>query len=503
MANLFQRLASALRPSSAARVEPSFEAKASAAGVAISASYVGQPVWPTRDFRHFSEDGYMRNSISFRCIEIIAQSGASVNIDLFDKKGKKEIEDHPLLDLLRRPSPMTTGIELTERVFTFVKIAGNAYLEQVGPSRKGAPPKELYSLRPDCMKVIAGQSAMPAAYEYEVNGRKVRWDVDPITGQSQILHLKLFHPLDDWYGMSSMEPAAYSIDRHNEGSNHNMSVLQNGAVPSGALAFKPVQYEGQVVNAPPEIIAAAEKRLAERHQGSRNSGRPLVLGGNVDWLTFGQTMEQLQLIESMDAAARDICTAMGVPHILIVPGQSTYNNNREAKLALYEETVLPMLGWYLDHLNNWLVPLFGDNLELRADYDSIDALSIRREEKRKTYVELFDKRLANRTEVREALGFDDEKELPDYESQAHEVNAVISLITGGKLSTETGFGQLQKWGVLPEDMDPADEADKVTQEQGEVDGNTGLIEDPITGEPLDPATGKPKPPAPKPPVAKN
>ena len=38
-----------------------------------------------------------------------------------------------------------------------------------------------------------------------------RFERNPLTGETPILHLKLFNPIDDWHGLSPMEAAAYSI----------------------------------------------------------------------------------------------------------------------------------------------------------------------------------------------------------------------------------------------------------------------------------------------------
>lgn len=492
------------------KAEPVFyrEAKESAAAPAIVATTVGQPVWTDRRYDQFALEGFSRNAIAFRCISMVAQAASFVNLLLMDTKTKKEIEKHPLLDLINRPSPVCSGSELIDGTLSFLQIAGNAYIESVGPD--GKPPKELYYLRPDRMKVISGRTALAAGYEYEANGRTIRWQVDPITGMGPILHLKKFNPLNDWYGLSALEPAAYAVDLHNEAGAHNMALLQNGAVPSGALVLKPVTANGQMISAPPEIITAAEKRLAEQHGGASKAGKPFVLGGNVEWEAFGQSLEDLQLTESKLEAAREICTSFGVPHILFIPGASTYNNVREAKLDLYEATVLPTLEWLLDHLNFWLVPLFGENLKLVADYDSVDALSLRREEKRKTYIELHKEKIVTRSEVREALNFDELEGLSDFAPQAHEVTAIVTLVNGNKLSKETGWETLQGWGLLPEDFDPEAEQARL-DEQAENDMANGLMglesdeEDEAMGEdgkPLPPGTKKPenKPPAPKPPA---
>ena len=56
-----------------------------------------------------------------------------------------------------------------------------------------------------------------------------------MTGRSTVLHLKTFNPLNDWYGLSPIEAAAYSIDQHNQAGAWNQAMLQNGARPSGAI----------------------------------------------------------------------------------------------------------------------------------------------------------------------------------------------------------------------------------------------------------------------------
>lgn len=387
-----------------ARLIAPSQVKFSAAGPAISVARVGNPVWTERNYDSFAEEAYVRNAVAFRCIKMISRSAAAIPWLLDDGRGN-EIEQHALLKLLSRPGANIGGATLFEAFYAYLLIAGNSYLEAVGPD--GKPPRELWALRPDRMKVVAGRFGLPQGFEYEVNGQTVRWEADPLTGAGPILHMKEFHPRSDWYGLSPVEPASYSIDRHNAAVAHNTALIQNGSSPSGALIFKPISMPGGgVTRAPQEVIDAADARLNERHVGAVNAGRPLILGGDVDWKQMGLSPKDMDFNESKMDAARDICLAFGVPHILIVPGQSTYNNLREAKLELYEETILPLVDKGLDALNAWLVPKFGGGLVLGIDKDEIPALSLRRELKQKAMVELFDKKLLTRDEARAALQYD-------------------------------------------------------------------------------------------------
>jgi len=88
----------------------------------------------------------------------------------------------------------------------------------------------------------------------------------------------------------------------------------------------------------------------------------------------------MDFLAAKHASARDIAQAFGVPPMLLgIPGDNTYANYREARLALWEETVVPLLRHLRDELNAWLAPMFGPGLALDLDLDEVPALTLRRE----------------------------------------------------------------------------------------------------------------------------
>lgn len=348
--------------------------KASRAASVLSLSSPAPARWTPRRYDRLAEEGYRRNVIAFRCIRALAQATASIPVLLY--KGKQELTGHPLLALLARPNPQHGQAQLIEALIAHQLITGNAYLEAVRPDSEVAP-RELWALRPDRMKVVPGAQGVPAAYEYSAGGKAVRWQVDALTGQADVLHLKHFHPLDDWYGQGPLEAALQSIDQHNQASAWNQALLQNSARPSGALVYAP--KEGPAMLAP-EQYARLKQELEEQIEGAMNAGRPLLLEGGLDWRAMSLSPSDMDWRAGRDTVAREIALAFGVPAQLIgLPDSQTYANYKEARLAFYEDSVLPLAYGLRDALNNWLVPMFGDDLRLDYDLDAVSALSPRRE----------------------------------------------------------------------------------------------------------------------------
>ncbi len=337
----------------------------------IALSMQGGPRWMPRDYRAFAAEGVMQNAVVYRCVRTIAESAATIPFLLYD--GDREVAGHALLSLLSSPNARDSGTALFERWYAFLETAGNAYLEAV--SLRGDI-RELHVLRPDRIRIVEGARGWPDAYEYSVNGRTVRLARDA-SGFLPVLHGTLFHPLDDYYGLSPIEAAAKAIDVHNEGAAWAKALLDNAARPSGALVYKGTNAYANLTD---EQFARLRRELADNYAGAVNAGRPLVLDGDLEWQSMSHSPADLDFANTRDVAAREIALAFGVPPMLLgIPGDNTYSNYREANLAFWRGTVLPLVARTASQLTKWLAPKFGETLRIGFDVDSVQALALERE----------------------------------------------------------------------------------------------------------------------------
>ena len=169
-----------------------------------------------------------------------------------------------------------------------------------------------------------------------------------------ILHVRLFHPANDHYGMSPIEAAATAIDIHNTASGWNKALLDNSARPSGALVY--AAANGQMTD---EQFTRLKSELETNFQGARAAGRPLLLEGGLDWKPLSLTPKDMDFIEAKNVAAREIALAIGVPPMLLgIPGDNMYSNYQEAQRAFWRQTVLPLVNRTARALSSWLGPAF-------------------------------------------------------------------------------------------------------------------------------------------------
>jgi HK97 family phage portal protein len=357
----------------------------------------GSALGTPRRYDRLSEEGYLKNVIVYRAISLITRGAASVPWQLYN--GVQELSKHPLLDLLHHPNPHQGGSAFIETILAYKLLAGNSYIEMV--CGKNGAPFELYPLRPDRVHIIPGNNSLPQGYEYRLHDSARYIAANPLTGASTLLHLKMFHPLNDWHGMSPLEAAACALDQHNAVSAHNLHLLQNGGRPSGALKINSRQANSSSLTLEQRDSLRAELRTA--YEGSRNAGRVLVFEGDCEWQEMGLSLKDLDFIDGKLLSAREIAQAYGVPPMLVgVPGDATFSNYREARYHLWEDTIIPLLDYLCDEFNHWLVPRFDPRLTLAFKLDGIPALAPRRE---MTWKRINEATFLTLNEKRDALGY--------------------------------------------------------------------------------------------------
>jgi phage portal protein BeeE len=137
-----------LRSFLAARLAPlpAAPAEAKSAGGTLVFTGTVPDVEGERPYRALARAGFMHNPVVYRSIRLIAENAAAIPLLLYE--GSREVETHPLLDLLRRPNGGQDQAGLVEALCGHLLLSGDAFLEIVAVE---GVPRALFALRPDRM----------------------------------------------------------------------------------------------------------------------------------------------------------------------------------------------------------------------------------------------------------------------------------------------------------------------------------------------------------------
>ncbi len=343
------------------------------------------PRWTPSRYDKLSEEGYQKNAVAFRAINLISRGIASIPIRVVDSSTGEE--NAAISALLSRVNAQESGSSFIEKVVNYLLISGNAFIHCKDDSC-------MHCLRPDRVRIIPDRSQLGVeAYSYSVDNTKIIIDKD------EILHLKFFNPIDDWYGLGPLQVTSRAIDQHNAISDHNMAILQNGGRPSGCLIVK-----SSSENMSAEQREQLRSEVRDCYAGALNAGKMMVLEGNFEWKEMGLSPKDLDFSTGKNISSREIALVFGVPPMLVgLPGDTAFGTYKEARLHLWEDTILPLADLIRSEFAYWLSRKFHCDIKILLDLDAISALASKREI---LWRKISDANFLTLNEKRRLLGFD-------------------------------------------------------------------------------------------------
>jgi HK97 family phage portal protein len=339
-------------------------------GSTVPAYAVGRPVWPDRNLTVLRDQGYNQSATVYGCVQARAKAVSAATLRVYRDEGggqRAEVDNHPLRELLLRPNPYMSEAEFLLMTSTFMDVAGFAIIEKVRSTNGRVV--ELWHLRPDWAKPIMRDQAAPD-WEYRIPGRGAVTiaadDVLVITGTPSAT----MSPT----GLSPISVALRELGIENSATDFLKLFFDNGAAPRYALV-SPTAITDQAK------ADAIKERWAQSYGGFQNWVNVALLHSGLDLRQVGFDMNEMAYPELRRLTEARICTAFGVPAILIGAqvglDASTYSNFEEARRTFYEDTVGPLWARIDGAITRDLLPEFGAERGISVEFDTSNIPALR------------------------------------------------------------------------------------------------------------------------------
>ena len=117
-----------------------------------STSYLDLPFFNYSQDERVGVDSYKNNAIVHRCVNLIATSASHIPWQIFrNNNGSKELlKNHPILNLLKYPSPDKSGADFFTESLSSLLLYGDSYL--LVSFKNNTIPHFLYNLHPSLVE---------------------------------------------------------------------------------------------------------------------------------------------------------------------------------------------------------------------------------------------------------------------------------------------------------------------------------------------------------------
>lgn len=355
--------------------------------------YGGRTSLPSINKSWNKTDFLKANEISLytsKALEKRAEKVGEIEFQL--KQGDKIIEKHWVIDLLYKPNKLFSGVEFWKLYQLYKDITGEAYILKISGQGELFSEKkvtELHLLRPDLMDIRFAATGEIEKFIYKAPGGD-----DKFYEANEIIYSWRPNPLNPLRGISLLKSGIKAIITENEIAEYHAKILKNGGKVEGVFNFKSVN------NLSKQQLEDMKEQYYDHFSGSKNVGKPLFLGGDVEYRNVGLSPTELSYLEAKKISLDDISIMTSVPKALLANISDVKFDNADASRHIfYRDVVYPLDKSLATALDLHLVPK-------ELDLVAIDPTPENTEEKRKNLETGNSVNALTQNEKREILGLD-------------------------------------------------------------------------------------------------
>ncbi len=324
---------------------------------------------------------------------------------LMERKNAYEenmVTNSPLAKLLERPNPQQAQDQFFQNLFGYRILSGEGNIYGNDGNIENGKFVELNVLPTQFLEIYPDPNDL-----YGLLGYKLMVAQGINIPKGNVCHWKSWNPdfndvtRSHLRGVSPLRSAWKLLRMSNNAADASAKMTQNGGA-KGALV--PEVVNNNVPQMTPEQASMIQRAINERINGTDNKGSIGVMQYPYNYLNFGLSSVDMELVKTLQMTLHQWCRVFGMPIVLFDTDTSSYNNYTNGMRDLITNTIAPLCAELRDELNAWLVPRFGENVYI--DYD-ISALPELQSDMEKMVAQLKQADWLTFDEKRTAMGYEE------------------------------------------------------------------------------------------------
>jgi len=283
--------------------------------------------WSTTPLRQISTSNVLQVADAYACVRVLADSISTLPLKVYRRTPAGRVpagDDSRAVQLLGRPSPGSTTVDLVSQVVTHLNVYGETF---VGKYKADGEIVQLGLIHPDRVQV-------------ELRGQRVVYTLlDSRTehGPDDIVHIKAMS-LDGLRGLSPVAQCRTALGLNENLRESSSQFFEHGSRPSGILTAP--GHGGY------DQLQTLANSWRIKHGGVENMHRVAVLTGDISFTPIAFNADDSQFLQQRELSTREIARVFRVPAWAVdgATGDSlTYANVQEQARALVTYSLRPWL----------------------------------------------------------------------------------------------------------------------------------------------------------------
>ena len=279
------------------------------------------------------------------------------------------VMNSPLARLLEQPNQYQAQDQFLQNLFGYRILSGEGNIYGNNANIQGGKFLELNVLPTQFLDIYPDPNDL-----YGLLGYKLMVGMGIDIPKDQVCAWKSWNPdFNDvtrthMRGLSPLR-ASYSTLRMSNNAHNASAMMTGNGGAKGAIVPRPVG--SSIATFTIEQANIIKRAVNDDLNGIDNKGAIRVLQTPWDYLNFGLSSVDMELLGTLKMSLQQWCRVFGLPQVLFDTDTTSYNNYQNALRDMMTNTIIPLCSELRDELNRWLLPIYGEDVYIDFDITAI------------------------------------------------------------------------------------------------------------------------------------
>lgn len=314
------------------------------------------------------EGAIASSPVASRAVHIIADAISLLPIQIWKGGEPQENPDKELFDLMERPNPddmaMTRRKFLEQIMIDYMTHGRIGIMRDIGKASKKVRAFVRLAAKHITVETTTKQKTFNA-FHPPIKAIKYNNQELPL---EQIIYLYNWTARSEYMGESPLQSALDSAAGNAAMVRASRSLFEKNGLPSVQMLLQ------QGFNISAERQNELVKEWRTRYNDPGNRGGIVSPPPGIKFEPLQVTNKDAEYSLALEFNNKAIAIAAGIPWIILMAGDATYENQDAAKAFMWNSTILPLCKRLEEAFTLFIARTYGDDLEIRFDYADVEEL---------------------------------------------------------------------------------------------------------------------------------
>jgi HK97 family phage portal protein len=302
-----------------------------------------------------------------RGVDLLCNTAKVIPWKVIDRESLEDIERGDVIEWIKDPAYNQSREDFVYEALGWLVVCGRFLASKENAVSGRIRNSQLLIVPTNKSSLQIGLSQSRGFSKLRTPILKFLYESEPIAREDCVYtYLWSPNPKNRYWGSGLLPSAQYDLGANVAAAEMSYELMKKGGVPPYYMSTVEVLSDDE--------FGQVKTQIHSLIKGATNIKNVPMLPGGFEIKSVQLSAKEMQLLELRKHNREAIATSLGMSIAMLTSGITTFENQKQAKVLMYESVIKPLLNKMLEAINRDFIKQFEPKQKVVADYSVVRAL---------------------------------------------------------------------------------------------------------------------------------